>query len=86
MGLLTHHRVTNAGQSEKLPVALTAIWVLSNTGSAQLPMNNPSDPSARRAVTIDTGDGNDWGASWPGIEDAVREPRALAPSDVKRGL
>ena len=49
-------------------------------------MNTPSDPNARRAVTFDTGDGNDWGVSWPGIQDAVREPQALAPSDVKREL
>ena len=49
-------------------------------------MNNPNNTSARRAVTSDTGDGNDWGVSWPGIQDAVREPQALAPSDVKREL
>ena len=49
-------------------------------------MNTPSDPNARRAVTFDTGDGNDWGVSWPGIEDAVGEPKALSTADVKREL
>ena len=27
---------------------------------------------------------NDWGVSWPGIEDAIRKPKALGPSEVKR--
>ena len=60
------------------------IWVLSSTHSAQLPMSSSSDPQARQAVTFDTGDGNDWGVSWPGIEDAIRKPKALGPSEVKR--
>ena len=37
-------------------------------------MSSSSDPQARNAVTFDTGDGNDWGVSWPGIEDAIRRP------------
>ena len=60
------------------------IWVLSSTHSAQLPMSSSSDPQARQAVTFDTGDGNDWGVSWPGIEDAIRKPKAVGPSEVKR--
>ena len=60
------------------------IWVLSSTHSAQLPMSSSSDPQTRRAVTFDTGDGNDWGVSWPGIEDAIRKPKALGPPEVKR--
>ena len=47
-------------------------------------MSGSSDPQARRAVTFDTGDGNDWGVSWPGIEDAIRKPKALGPPEVKR--
>ena len=43
-------------------------------------MSSSSDPQARRA----TGDGNDWGVSWPGIEDAIRKPKALGPPEVKR--
>ena len=62
------------------------IWVLSSTHSAQLAVEKSSDSQARRPVTFDSGDGNDWGVSWPGIEDAVREPRALHPSEVKREL
>ena len=60
------------------------IWVLSSTHSAQLQMSSSSDPQARKAVTFDTGDGNDWGVSWPGIEDAIRKPKALGPSEVNR--
>ena len=40
---------------------------------------------AHKAATFETGDGNDWGVSWPGIEDAIRKPKALGPSEVKRG-
>ena len=44
-------------------------------------MSSSSDPQARKAVTFDS---NDWGVSWPGIEDAIRKPKALGPSEVKR--
>ena len=37
-------------------------------------MSSSSDPQARKALTFDTGDGNDWGVSWPGIEDAITGP------------
>ena len=60
------------------------IWVQSSTHSAQLPMSSSSDTQTQKAVTFDTGDGNDWGVSWPGIEDAIRKPKALGPSEVKR--
>ena len=47
-------------------------------------MSSSGDSQARKAVTFDTGDGNDWGVSWPGIEDAIHRPKALGPSEVKR--
>ena len=40
---------------------------------------------AQKAVTFASGDGNDWGVSWPG-EDAVRKPKALCPPEVKREI
>ena len=43
-------------------------------------MSSSSDSQAHKAVTFETGDGNDWGV----IEDANRRPKALGPSEVKR--
>eukprot|EP00439_Symbiodinium_sp_Y106_P039190 s3809_g4.t2 len=60
------------------------IWILSSTHSAQISMSTASDSQARKAVTLEAGDGNDWGVSWPGLEDAIRKPKAFGPSEVKR--
>ncbi|CAE7822932.1 unnamed protein product [Symbiodinium sp. CCMP2592] len=57
------------------------IWILSSTHSISLPMSTPNNP---RPITFETGEGQDWGVSWPGLEYSVRSTRALPVSDVQR--
>ncbi|CAE7764973.1 unnamed protein product [Symbiodinium sp. CCMP2592] len=57
------------------------IWILSSTHSVTLPMSTPNNP---RPITFETGDGQDWGVSWPGLEYSVRSTEALPVSDVQR--
>ncbi|CAE7402099.1 unnamed protein product [Symbiodinium sp. CCMP2592] len=56
------------------------IWILSSTHSISLPMSTPNNP---RPITFETGEGQDWGVSWPGLEYSVRNTRALPDSDVQ---
>ncbi|CAE7787762.1 unnamed protein product [Symbiodinium sp. CCMP2592] len=57
------------------------IWILSSTHSITLPMSTPNNP---RPITFETGEGQDWGVSWPGLEYSVRSTEALPVSDVQR--